>query len=734
MPRNSLLDDILTALGDRVVQRKPDGEIIAWCPFHADGQGSSPHRPNLVIRPGNRGASYVWFCQVCNEGGTLLQLANRLREIGAMPSRDGQKPGDSIVGTYNYGDEQGNVLYQVVRSTGKRFRHRRPDGKGGWVEEQGCMDGVRRVPYRLPELLAADSAEWVYVPEGEKDCDTLVHLGLVATTNSGGAGKWRDELSSHLKDRKVAILPDNDGQGQAHAQDVAAKMAPHAAEIRIVNLPDLADKGDVSDWLGQGGTVDDLRVLVESAPTWNENIPDENTASEPPERFPCTDAGNGELFAHLCGDRLCYDHRRHRWLLWQAHWWQPDLDAQVRRLVKNAARRRYQAAASIDNLKHREAEARWAIGSESRMRLDATLSLAQAERPIADSGENWDGDPWLLAVTNGVIELRTGELRDGRPEDRITMHSPVAYDPDAPYPRWLQFLHEVFNDDDELIDYIQRYCGYSITGCTAEQCHAILWGEGWNGKGTFSRVQREVLGDYAANTPFSTLEMSNRYSIPNDLAALYGKRLVTASELNESVRLNEARMKMLAGEDPVTARFLHGEFFTFNPAAKFWLSVNHKPIVRDDSTGFWRKIRLIPFTQCFRDCADLNLKDILRTEYAGILAWMVEGCLAWRQKGLGPPESVRVATEAYRQESDPVAAFLNECCEIGAEHTVRAGHFYKAYERWALEQGLKEREQLTATKFGLILGQRFQKQHARDGMFYQGIGLRDNPTGGHNDP
>jgi len=232
------------------------------------------------------------------------------------------------------------------------------------------------------------------------------------------------------------------------------------------------------------------------------------------------------------------------------------------------------------------------------------------------------------------------------------------------------------------------------------------------------------MGDYAANTPFSTLEMSSRNSIPNDLAALYSKRLVTASELNEAVRLNEARMKMLAGQDPVTARFLHGEFFTFVPNAKFWLAVNHKPMVNDDSTGFWRKIRLIPFTQCFEGRADRNLKDALRAEYPGILAWMVDGCLEWQRRGLEPPQSVRAATEQYRAESDPVADFLRERCATGAEFTARAGELYIAYQSWALKQGLKEREQLSATRFGRLMGQRFPKDSDRDGTFYQGVALR----------
>jgi putative DNA primase/helicase len=444
-----------------------------------------------------------------------------------------------------------------------------------------------------------------------------------------------------------------------------------------------------------------------------------------PLRFPRTDSGNAELFASLYGHRLRYDHRRNRWLLWAAHWWKPDVDEEVLRLAKQATRWRYRTAYDLfDDPDEVKAEAKWAISSESRMRLEAALALAQAEPPIADSGEGWDADPWLLGVANGVVDLRTGALREGRPDDRITMHSPAPYEPEARCPRWLAFLREVFGDDDELIDFIWRACAYSLTGLTNEECHFLCWGSGCNGKGTFQRVQRDILGDYAANTPFSTLEMSSRNSIPNDLAALYGKRLVTASELNEAVRLNEARMKMLAGQDPVTARFLHGEFFTFVPNAKFWLAVNHKPIVNDDSTGFWRKIRLIPFTRCFEGRADRNLKDVLKPEYPGILAWMVDGCLEWQRRGLEPPQSVRAATDQYRAESDPIADFLRDRCATGPELIARAGELYLAYQSWAVKQGLKEREQLSATRFGRLMGQRFPKDSDRDGTFYQGVALR----------
>src|SRR5262249_4534420 len=214
--------------------------------------------------------------------------------------------------------------------------------------------------------------------------------------------------------------------------------------------------------------------------------------------------------------------------------------------------------------------------------------------------------------------------RRGNPSDRITIHTHIQFDSSARCPRWNQFLVEVFEDNQELIDFVQRAVGYSLTGDTSEQCLFLNFGGGSNGKSTFLEVLRRVAGGYGHNMPFSTLEIKARTSIPNDVAALAGRRLVTASETNESVRLNEERVKALTGCDAITARFLNKEFFTFHPVAKFWLAFNHKPRVADDSHGFWRRIRLIPFLHEFKDTArDKHLLEKLLAEAPGILVWAV---------------------------------------------------------------------------------------------------------------
>jgi putative DNA primase/helicase len=438
--------------------------------------------------------------------------------------------------------------------------------------------------------------------------------------------------------------------------------------------------------------------------------------------FGRTDAGNGEYFARLYGDRVRFDHRRGCWLIWADHWWRSDDTRQVRRLAKEAARARYQAAAAIGDLRDRAEEARFAIATENRGRIDAMLTGAQSESPVADAGDHWDGDPWLLGVSNGVLDLRTGVLRPGSPADRITVHTDVAYTRDATCPRWERFLDEVFAGDEELVDYIARAVGYSLTGQTTEQCVFLGHGSGANGKSVFLATLRALGGEYATNTPFSTFELKARASIPNDLAALAGRRLVTASETNEGARLNEGRLKALTGGDAVTARFLGREFFTFEPTAKFWLAVNHKPTVSDDSYGFWRRVRLIPFTRQFTLDADPMLSETLRRELPGILAWAVRGVLAWQDRGLAPPVSVRAATDTYRAESDPLGDFLAARCVELEGTEVGATAVYLAYRAWAAAEGF-DREMLTATTFGRRMKERFGSVHRKTGNAYLGVGL-----------
>ena len=439
-----------------------------------------------------------------------------------------------------------------------------------------------------------------------------------------------------------------------------------------------------------------------------------------------TDAENGEYFTAMYSDRLRYDHRRGRWLEWYKHYWRPDSDGQIMRLALKSMRSRYQGATAIEDADTRRDVAKRAIGSEQRARLEAALALARNFKPLADAGENWDKNPWLIASTNGVIDLHTGDIRPGERADLITMTTPVEYQKDAEAPRWMRFLDEVFDGNTELIIWLQKYFGYTLTGITREQIIPIGYGRGANGKTKLLEATRHVLGDYAYDAPFSTFELASRSVIPNDIAALDGKRYVTSSETTEGARFNEARIKALTGCDTMTARFLHAEFFTFQPVAKYFLMVNNRPRVYDDSYGFWRRVRLIPFTRQFMGIEDdKELTGKLFAEASGILAWMVQGCLLWQKEGMDPtPECITIATREYESESDPLSEFILDECVMSNQAQAKSSQIYKVYKDWCHEQGMIEKEILTLNAFGRRMGQKFKKSHQRDGAVYLGVGMK----------
>jgi putative DNA primase/helicase len=446
--------------------------------------------------------------------------------------------------------------------------------------------------------------------------------------------------------------------------------------------------------------------------------------------LPLTDAGNGEAFAFLFGESVRYDYRRKRWLWWDAPRWCEDDDGRIQRLALEAARQRQAASAMhVEDKDERRRAVDWAAGSESGYRRNAMLEATRSILPIADAGENWDPDPWLLACKNGVVDLTTGALREGRPDDRLTLTTHLAFNPDAPAERWQAFLREVFPNS-AVIDFVWRAVGYSLTGDTSAQVLFICHGRGANGKSVFLSTLRRILGTYAANTPFTTFEHADRNGgIPNDVAALAGKRLVTAGETRESARLNEERIKALTGGDPITARFLHAEFFTFLPRLKLWLAVNHRPRVGDDSYGFWRRIRLVPFTRTFdREGQDPRLGEVLNREAGGILAWAIRGCLEWQQRGLEPPDAIKAATEEYQSENDPLVNFMTECCIVEADARCAAGDLYRAYVAHCDEYG--DKRPLSAQAFRRRLADRgFTRDRTGGGgkVAYAGIGLLARP-------
>jgi putative DNA primase/helicase len=434
-----------------------------------------------------------------------------------------------------------------------------------------------------------------------------------------------------------------------------------------------------------------------------------------------TDLGQAQRFVERYGDLVRFDHSRRAFLRWATHFWTLDDDGEVKRLIVELAREQYLRAEDEPNLKTREVIAKFAVQAQGRRKIEDVLELVKALRPIANSGRHWNANPFLLATPWAVVDLRTGHVHDGRPEDGITLHAHAKSDPLAKAPRWCRFLDEVFADR-ALVEYVQRAVGYSATGDMREQVIFLNVGHGSNGKSTFLETIADVLGEYAYAAPFSTFEAGQRSEIGADVAALAGRRFITSSETNTRSRFNEARLKALSGGDTMNARHLYGNPFEFQPVGKIWLAVNHKPAVADDSFGFWRRLHVIPFDQTFSGSAeDKTLKATLRSEASGILNWIIEGAIAWQRDGLNPPFCVLAARDAYQREEDPLGDFLEEACVFGPELWSAASQVWTTYQAWCLQQGVKS---LSRKLFGQAMAKRVESRHAEFGRMYVGMGLK----------
>jgi len=439
---------------------------------------------------------------------------------------------------------------------------------------------------------------------------------------------------------------------------------------------------------------------------------------------PLTESGDAERFAELNAEGVRYDWRRGRWLLFDGQGWRPQTDGEMERLTLIATRTRQTEAIALGNDEARRAALKWAIAGEARARRANLLDLARSQRPLADAGDHWDENDFLLGTPNAVIDLRTGESRPGRIDDRITMRTRAHWDVDARCPLWDQTVADVFGHDKELIGFFDRFIGYSLTGDCREEVLAVCYGDGANGKGTLMNTIGLVLGDYADDLPFSAFELNTRSGIPNDIAKIVGKRFVTSSETAETVRLNEARIKALTGRDPITARFLHKEFFTFQPVAKFWLATNHKPDVQDDSAGFWRRLRLIPFEQSFVGRENKDLKNQLKAEMPGILARAVRGVKMWLEHGLDQPQKVVAATGKWRHESDVLTPFIEEMCMRKESVKTQTSQIYSTYLHWHQRLGSREKP-LGSAPFYNRMRKQFDVEETPTRRYYIGLALRE---------
>ena len=467
--------------------------------------------------------------------------------------------------------------------------------------------------------------------------------------------------------------------------------------------------------------------------------------------FHSNEDGDARLFSMLHKNRFIYDHGSQRWYVWHGHFWKEDLTNQAMAGINNviecyAAEAKLRAWAAVKAEKAGKSdEAKKEVKlQEDLLKRIRTLQGAQRKRNVLFlatvgqglTGDEWDRNPWLLGCQNGVIDLRSGEHRQGQTEDYIKTVAPTNWKGlEEPCPTWQRFLSDIFESDAELISYVQSLFGYGITGMTILHIIAILHGAGRNGKGTLLETLKYILGDlaYKAEAELLLEQKFNRQSgAPNSgVLSLRGKRLVWCSETEEGRRFNTSRVKELVGGDTLNARAPYApRHVEFLPSHLLMLLTNNKPAASAGDYALWQRIHLIPFKISFVDKpilsheskADPNLLAKLKTEASGILAWLVLGCLKWQSQGLIPPKMVQTATKEYQADEDIIGHFIEDVCIVSDRVQVQAGELYKAYREWCDDNG---HNQLSGTRFGKEIKRRFDC-YKTNYVFYKGIGLKLN--------
>jgi len=307
--------------------------------------------------------------------------------------------------------------------------------------------------------------------------------------------------------------------------------------------------------------------------------------------------------------------------------------------------------------------------------------FARADRAFAVTAKTWDKDKFLLGTPQGTVDVRTGELRAARQDDYITKSTLVAPPETADCPLWLRFLNDATREDAALMRFLQQWCGYCLTGDTREHALLFIFGDGGNGKGTFLNTVSRIFGDYATVAAMETFTASRQDHHPTDLAMLRGARLVYVSETEEGRAWAENRIKALTGGDPISARFMRQDFFTFWPEFKITVIGNHKPVLRNVDDANRRRFNLAPFT--FKPTTpDLLLSDKLEAEYPAILRWMLDGALDWQVNGLTRPAVVRAATAEYFADQDTVRQWIQDCCDTTERPPHAADTSRSLYDSW----------------------------------------------------
>jgi P4 family phage/plasmid primase-like protien len=415
------------------------------------------------------------------------------------------------------------------------------------------------------------------------------------------------------------------------------------------------------------------------------------------------------------------------WLFWDDKRWCTDAPGGVFPSIDKMLNCLMRESSKIQDEDERIKIRKSIIGFESHSRQTALISACQNVPKLITTANQLDQDNMLLNCLNGTIALKTGNLRKHDPADRITRIVNIKYDPAAKCPTFLKFLTWAMCGDLELVEYLQRFIGYCLSGDTSEQVLNFWYGTGANGKSTLMNVIKWLLGDYGTCADTSLIMKENVSGTDSNklyaLATLRGARLVALSEVNEGQKLDEASIKSFTGGDTVTCRQIYQVPFSYTPQAKLIGFGNYRPHVRGTDHGIWRRIHLIPFLAVIPDSEkDSHLSDKLRSELPGVLAWAIRGCLEWQKAGLRPPPAILDAVKEYRAAEDVFQSWLTECCTLDELMSARASELIASFKDFSGWKGTSDR------KFGELLKARGFVKRTSNGVKWQGLCLLESGT------
>ena len=617
-----------------------------------------------------------------------------------------------------YDDQLQNVLYYKARYENKEIRHFRvKEEKVIW---KNVFKNIPKTLYNKSAIYEAkERQEPIYYVEGEKDVHTLHQLGLLATT-AGGATAWVEDFKQYFESLDVIILQDNDEAGEQLSKKICADLMAVAKTIKVV-IPSKVLHGDVTDYLAEGHTKHELLELIDQ-------VEQQKQISEPYKHYRLDDTDNAQTMAMMYKDRLCFAYDMNKWYLYNGIKWEEDKVDGVRILAGEMIERMGNDFALLlsrmpEGREKKKQTFQYNMHLKNCRSYRGKSSILNETKhllPIVSTTFNQPRN--LINMPNGTYDVNEKLLRPHQAIDYLSQVTNVDYVENVAAPHWEQFISQIFLGDRELIRYVQKAIGYSLTGFTHEQCMFIGYGDGANGKGVFKDILSYILNDYVKCPQAETISQIRQGSEASpDIINLMDARLVVCVESNKGVRFNEGLIKQLTGEDKVTARRLYCEPISFLPQFKLWLFTNHMPEVVGTDKGIWRRLKVIPFKLDLpEEKKDKHLKEKLMKEAEGILWWCIQGIHLYLEEGLKEPDAVIQLVHEFKEESDTLGLFLKECtiCKEGSK--VQAKDLYTKYVEWCRANNEVPDNK---TRFGLDMKKRISKESNGRNVFYKDIAL-----------